>query len=123
MDSKPDSLATKENMQTQGRQWRVVRFNTFETDRNQGFVAHLGDVEVYVDRASITATRKQSCTSYELVHEIADVVTVDGRSFLVQESTFRSDGDPKWEVTLPHGFVPSIIKNYKPRCPKCGHKV
>jgi hypothetical protein len=102
---------------------QVVRFNTFESERNQGFVVHLGDIEVFVDRASITATRRKHCTSDELVTEVANVVTLDGRSFLATKSGLWKVGDPELEVTLPYGFVPTVVKNQPKFCTKCGHKI
>ena len=97
----------------------VIRFTTWDSDRNQGFIYQLGDVPVLVDTVWSTRTRRQGCSSDELIAEEMNVVTLSGRTFVVKDTSFWRTGMPKRSVALPYGFKPKEIFP-TPTCPYCG---
>lgn len=95
-----------------------VRFCSFDTDRNQGRVVHLGDFLVIVTNEPTQITRCDGCCSREIVTETLKTVTVGGRTFKCDTTFNARPGDPELTVTLPHDFNP--FKKVPPvKCPAC----
>ena len=106
---------------TLSKQREVIRFCTFKGAWNQGEVVWLGDRSVFVEKVAVTVTKSKGCCSSELIDEHIETVVLNGRRFIIRDTTFRRENDPKRSVTVPFPFVPSMF--LPPTCIKCGQNL
>ncbi len=101
-----------------GKRQRNVKFTTFDSDRNQGFVYELGKEIVIVYTILIPYCVRAGCTSTEIVQREIEVVELDNRLFEVKEPSPWEDNDVDCVVSLPYGFRPALL--FPRPCPYCG---
>lgn len=96
----------------------IVRFNTFNSEWNQGEVVWLADKPIVITKAVRTLSQSNGCVSAELVSKTVEMVVLEGRVFVLDPTSFWEKGMPHYTVTLPYGFRPKLL--YPGPCPFCG---